>query len=306
MKKHTRKKSRHAKRRDCVRATALAHQAGPIWPHQNWGMVMGEISGLPSHITGEYIKVPEGVALRALCRPCGGRHETIIDLRTVVDRGPKHLLAACQTAHSRVDADLEDKWIPGHLACSETPRQHHMSLLVQEFLDELEQAARAAIRAGDPVPGMIYLLDTAGWVYGMSIDDVPEWDPGTTKRGNALAARHWVMRERVRAQKIDVVAAVSIGEAWMTPASDEGPASSSQTRQEGLFLAVVTSTFGQWGVADIQRAGGVVGEGRGMVDPLVWSGLGPCPLLDTLLATTDRRPRHPGSREWGAKIRVRG
>lgn len=62
---------------------------------------------------------------------------------------------------------------------------------------------------------------------------------------------------------------------------------------------------GRLAFAGIHRAEGMVGEGGGTVDPLVWSALGPCPLLDTLLATTDRLPRHSANRQWGAKIRVR-
>ena len=177
-----------------------------------------------------------------------------------------------------------------------------MPVLVQDFLDGFEERARATIHAGNPVSGMIHLLDSAGVAYGTRIDDVPAWNPRSNARGSELAARQAVMREKVRAQKLDIIGAVAVGEVWRTPSLADDQSSgghaesplSSPARSEGLLLAVVTPTFGQYGIADIRRDGSIVGVGRGTVDPFVWSPLGPCPLLDTLLATTFPLP-------WGAK-----
>lgn len=263
---------------------------GAFYPRTEWGMRSMSMSGLPGHLACDLVRVPEGLVFTARCDICGGRYERLTDLRAVDQADdPK---AAFKISAGPVLELLTSEWLPAHESCPEAPREHHMPVLVQEFVQTAEERARTAIGAGEAVPAMIYLLDTAGRVYCIAINDVPPSAPGSNERVVELAARHAMLRELARGRQLDLLAALTVGEAWFAASagprgtdSEAGHVHSSPQRKEGLLLTVVTSTAGWIALADIRRKGGVIDEGPGAVGPLKWSTLkGECGLLDTVLA----------------------
>lgn len=302
MKERNRRKRRdsgrgngRARRRGRLRMADRIPAANAVYPREDWGRRSAHVFGAHDHLACDLIRVPEGMAIVARCEICGGRHEGVIDERAANRAADPD--AAFLAGLDIVRGQLECEWIPRHRSCPEAASKHHLPLVVEEFVGAVEGIARMRIAAGEAMPAMIYLLDVAGEAYALPIHDVPPSTPESNERRIELAARHSLLRELVRACDLDLLAAISVGEAWGEPhepggtAPQAGHAPRSPGRTEHLLLAVVTSTAGWLATGEIQREGGRIDEGPGTVEPLAWSALQrECGLLDTLLATTGVLP----------------
>lgn len=290
----------------------LPTEAEVIWPRALWGVTQEEWERQSEdHISGRLVYVPEGQAVLAWCAACGGRYEALLDVRTAgwPTTDPR---AAIERACDAALAPLSGEWLTGHTSCRDTPKQHHVPVMVQEVLRAVEKAARQAIAAGELAPATLYLLDATGRVYCASLDDLESSAPGNTERVNEIAARHFAIRAWVRARKIDLLAAIVVAEAWVTDTSksrhDEPPEahrhpSRAANRKEALLLSLVTPSFGQSGSGLIQRKSGIPDEGPGTVDPIEWGPAGaPATLLDTLFAITDVVPQSEQEQKRGRGV----
>lgn len=221
-------------------------------PEQDFGRLVGEPSGLPDHIIGGYECIPEGLALIAVCA-CGGRHETAIDIRQPQQvHGPAKALA---DGVEEAEIALRGLWIPAHLDCHRSPKQHHTPKLVQQFVDALEHFARKFVADDYGIPGMICILDVRERVFCLPLS------------GPDVNIRHFMVREEVRAQKLDLLAVASIGAWWPAEDLTTPPASFSDV---GVSIGYATATFARCGRASITYKGAHGHFAGGSVGTFSW------------------------------------
>ena len=277
------------------------------FPREAWGAV-DTVLRAPAHVHYDLICVPEGAALTARCMVCGGRSEALVDVRTL--RRMENSEEALRRAIPAILDRLVSQWAPEHLACPTTPRQHSTPEVIQDFLRMVEHEARKRLAAGEEVLGVLHLLDAQGRVFSFAMGDLPPSCPGSTERSNEIAARHFSIREMVRARKLDLLAAVCVAECWHVEAQEATAQdlrypSRSPRRRESLVLGMVTPTFQQGGLAFIERRSGRIGEGPGEVAPFTWVHTAESTVLDTLFATTAVLPQSEAEQRRGAGIDLR-
>lgn len=264
-------------------------------PRAYWGLAQPQAEGMsPDHTSAHLYWVPEGRVLTVRCHACGGRYEGLFDSRAI--RRAPDPSAALRIVHAAVAGPLTEEWQPDHVHCAHEPKRHHMPVLVQDLLRVAEKTACEAIAAGEPVPGMLYLLDTTGRVFCVPIDDLESSPPRSIKRANKIAARHFAVREMIRVHKINLQAAVVAMEAWLAnepaPSLGDIPSPRNPNRTKVLSLMVATPNFARQGVGMIHRRGSIPNQGPGTVGAIEWRvEVGPSAMLDTLFATTDVLPQ---------------
>lgn len=244
----------------------LMHEGAVPPPY--WGQPWAEPSNLPTHISSNFIYVPEGFLVSHLCDNCGGRSEMLLDIRTPALRESPELRDMADAMVHTVNA----RWVPDHSNCVHSPRVHCTPGVVQAFVDALEGAARRAVARQLDLPHLTCILDAGGRAFCYPILDDPADAVTYCSR----------IRTTIRRKKLDVLAVVVIGRAdadirdFEVPCRDDG---------RGLKIVYATSSFGQFGVAAIEYPHGSKGHGPKSVAPLHWSDLGHAnALVDTILA----------------------
>lgn len=246
---------------------------------------------------------PFGFVVVGLCNYCGGRHETLIDGREFAERMNERdlegMMLACQAQIREALPPLIDLWAPHHGECDKTPRQYATPQAVTEFVESVIAAARADIRKGVPFLGHVVILTTDHRAFAYPIYDIPPSSDYDNERTVEMTARKAAVRAMISARDLDVLAAVSVAEAWVDPYTLEGGIDpfdqplkrshpwKSPDRREALVAAISTADFARLGLAEIERYGGVIDEGPGRVGEIGWHPiLSPSLLMDGLFATT--------------------
>ena len=226
----------------------------------------------PPHISGRYVRVPEGIAVLQICQACGGRDEALVRGNKTVDVQEFHTFTTRPNLFDRA-------WLLRHVGCSKRPESHQPLLSVQEFARTLEGAARKAIAAGTEIPDTIFILDRTGRAFAIHVSY------------SNLSEDLFRAREAIRAQRLDLVAAFTISGS----PGQEQPAGSGMSKgpeeqscdspkpERHLAMVYVTPTFGRMALSRSRRKGG--GAGPAPLSTLHFTRLAFAePLLDTLLA----------------------
>lgn len=262
-----------------------------------WGRRVAEFANPLPHVELTVVYVPEGMRLLARCERCGGRQESLLDLRASLSTPEVPALTAKFAVRAKdVMALMLELWLPEHAGCHETPRQHHLPSEVGKLIDRRLTRAAKQLTRGRQVPTVIYLLLENGTVLELPMDDLPACtsERDRSDRVTEVSLRHFMVREWQRRRGIEARAAVMVGEAWVVEVDIDDKASSelarypsrAPTRREVMQVAVVTSSMCLAGMSEIRRQGGRMGEGRGtFTRPDVSMPVGSSLLLDGLLAT---------------------
>jgi hypothetical protein len=108
---------------------SLHHRAGDLldwsrpilYPQDHWGLTIAQLASPLPHVTVQLVYVPEGIFAIACCAKCGGRHETVADLRYpdsgTTQQGSESML----TTASNLLHPIHDVWPPEHLECGDNP-----------------------------------------------------------------------------------------------------------------------------------------------------------------------------------------
>jgi hypothetical protein len=263
---------------------------------RDWGRPYLELENPLPHIEIAVICTPEGMRPFACCTVCGGRYETLLDVRplsgksTVAD---KHAMIV-----ERLDAVMTtilDLWMTEHTECAQNPRRHHLPTEVMQQVERRLARATERLRAGRRVPAVLDLLLENGRVLEISIDDLPPRTPGPYEfeRTIEVAIRHFAARECMREMGVEPRAAIVVGEAWETiPSGHEDfdraamrYPSVAPLRREIMFVSVATSSVCLAGSAQVHRQGDHRGRGRGsFTRPEISTPVRQSLLLDGLLA----------------------
>lgn len=279
-------------------------EANALFPREQWGTVAFRSDAeSASWVETEIIRDPYGFVAVGRCTYCGGRQEGFIDARPylALDEAERTPSAARRLVSDSLEAALDPiltGWAPLHADCPSAPRRYHTPLDASEFLDTIVRAARSDIASGVVFPGHTMILDTSKRGLAYPIFDLPRSEPGNAHRLNELTARKAAVRSMIAARDLDVLAAVTVAEAWMsTPPPgtrdvDDLPDEIAHPwmdpkRKEALVVGVSTVDFSRVGIAPIERDGGRMDEGPGQVGEIEWEMTsGRSALLDGLLATS--------------------
>lgn len=255
-------------RRGIYRIESLPRLDPAEWKHSRdtWGCSVGSYSG-GENTNLKLIRVPEGLALLAFCRFCGGRNEAIV---------PK-ALADVRDEFERMLAPF-GAWSEQHARCNEKAITWRTPELVEEFVSAFLASARQDLAHGIFVGPCVHLLATDGRAYSLIPPALPEYEDGALIVTEEFRAS---VRTFIRQRKLDLLAAVVTGENWFTDLGQDNP-----VRHEGLSIYYVTADFGKASLYPIRRRvpGTTTGPG-GLLPESVLEGVPTgARLLDTLFA----------------------
>jgi len=266
-----------------------------IGPRESWGASLDIARlGLPEHVSLMLRVVPEGAVVVACCSACGGRRERLVDLAGQIHLAPRRTINIGRLVEPVLNG-VRKQWLPVHLQCPASPVLHRLPEPVREWCDGMLVLARDQIAAGEPVLGHVYLLDRRDRVHAFPVHDLPASTPDTRERGIGRAERLSVIRHYVRCRRLDLEAALLVGEAWTAPRTPQRHSpSQSPDRVEMLTAVLVTPHAGRSMTAPILRLQGEIGEGPGVVGEVDWTPLGGnTPIIDGALAQLESRSRGP-------------
>ena len=198
------------------------NEADAVVPRELWGTELPVDLNveLPQHTCSDLTWVPEGIAVAVRCLACGGRYSALIDMRPACEAADPQ--EAVEPNLAVIDSYLQGIWIQEHEGCTQRPRSHHAPGVVHTLLSVVEEATRQMIHEGEPVGLVFHLLDTNGKVYLHHATE-PSAQFGSTDRRNDIAAVQFALREAVRVQRIDLLAAAVVAETWMEEVSNGPP-----------------------------------------------------------------------------------
>jgi hypothetical protein len=260
----------------------------------------------PAHIALHGRLVPEGLVLIAACRYCGGRSESLVDMRpdfgeSVFGRDVHPVVALCaeeMAGEAAIVAEVDRltlDWAPLHASCEAAPRSHVARPEAHALLDAAVRAAATRVAAGGHVPATMYVvLGNDSYAAGeirRPPDAIEEETGGVRDIERAVA--QYCLRETVRANGIDVTAVLAVVERRVA-ANDRHVSREPRSRRRrrasrggvtdsvvALQVGLITEGYGLTGVAQIRRDG----PGNRCLEPLrlrpMWA---PHPLIDGVMA----------------------
>jgi hypothetical protein len=253
-------------RRGVYRIESLPELAPGEWKHprEMWGCSVARYSG-GENTSLELIRVPEGLALLAFCRFCGGRHETLVP----------SALADVQDDFERLLMPLHP-WREQHAGCNHEAIVWRTPALVDEFVCAFLASARQDLARGVFVRPCMHLLTTDGRAYSFFPPALPQYEDEVLIETEAFRS---AVRMLIRRRKLDLLAAVVTGENWFTDLRQGDLA-----RQEGISIYYVTADYGKASLYPIRRhvSGTTSGPGELLPEAVLQGVPAGARLLDTL------------------------
>jgi hypothetical protein len=268
-----------------------------------WGLVHPVGLEVPPHVVLHLRLAPEGGILVGECERCGGRSETLLDIRPgEFDIGgcgasplssPRAFAEASTRAFDSEVQRLEAEWASTHAACATAPQGHVACPEAHRFLDAVVRAAGTRLRRRGEVMPTMYLLFATGRYAVVDLTASPESHTEETGRLRSieLAALHHGVRESIRQSQVEVVAMVVATEVLYAAEQDLSEhrrgrgatrASRAPDRAEGFYAALATESYGFEGLAPVRRSP----RGRGRFEPPHLRPIsGPNRLIEGVLAT---------------------
>lgn len=219
-----------------------------------WGIVSADFSpeGF-DHLRARWLHVPEGVLVVVLCRHCSARREILADLRQTPPEEQEAVLRGIGQTPSLA------AWGEHHVQCVSEAAPVEIAPEVRRRRTELLARARRHLRRGRPVTPVLHLLlSNRKWMAVL-----PHLPATDGERRIAVQTLHLFLRDMLRDNGVEVLAAVLIAEMWVWK----------EPAEEVLGAVVTTRTGGEVAYYPIRRASGIPEVGPGTLGPACSSAL---------------------------------
>lgn len=262
----------------------LLNQTEPeitVYPAEDWGTAF-DVHPPVSGGVMEAERAPEGLVLVTRCKRCGDRLESLTDLRAFGSRnrfGTTINEPEIDKALRRAD-EHRNRWGTKHRCGS---RGRSVPPRALEILNAEIAEARALLRTGEPVPGIIHLLLSNGDVVHLGVGEHPEPGPWNPFFRTVVPWLKFKVRESLRELELTLTAAVLVAEAKSALGSDGLP-SIANAGHEQLLASVLTPASGRLTLHPIRRDTGLSGLGPATVGPGISASAKDLPLLTGFFA----------------------